>query len=229
MLKMWITPIWNVLLLGILACSGCLHVPRSAPDLYACGYVETKPRRIQKLIGKEMAVLQLQPGQVVADIGTQNGYRMGMLSVLTDSLTIYLQDIDSTCLNKKEVAKVWGWYAWVRGEPLTNDYRIVLGDESGTGLPVATFDKIHVTATFHHFSNPERMLADLREKLKPQGRLYIIENVVKVTGETRKSLCNHRLRSEADLVSLFESNGFAVESVHELNRAYSKIFVLSPD
>lgn len=226
---MWITlhhPLRFAAFFLAMALSGCLLRPRGAPPLYTCGFVETKAKKIARITEKERKVLSLQPGEVIADVGTSGGYRMGMLSVFCDSLTIYLQDIDSTCLNIKEVEKVWNWYAWVRGEPLTNRYRIVIGDETESRLPNRHFDKIHVTATFHHFSQPEIMLADLRQKLQTHGKLYIIENVVDEPGQCRKRLCPHPLRTQAELVGIFERSGFRVASVHSLNRPYTKIFTL---
>jgi SAM-dependent methyltransferase len=105
----------------------------------------------------------------------------------------------------------------------------VLGSETETRLPEAAFDKILVTAAFHHFSDPAHMLADLKSKLRPGGRLYIIENVVDTTGVVRKNTCRHPLRSVADLQALFEQNGFRLIGLHSLHREWTKIFVLEPE
>lgn len=228
---MWITlrtAIPKGMFLAILCLQSCLFRPRGAPEIYQCGFFLSRQKSIEKFLEPEMKVLQLKPGQVIADVGASNGYHMGMVSVFTDSLTIYLEDIDTLCLNQSEVDKVKNWYEWVREKPVTNEFHLVLGTETATRLPDSTFDKVVATASFHHFSDPAAMLADLKTKLKTGGKLYIIENVVEVTGEVRKKTCRHPLRSEADLKELFRQNGYTVEEVHPLHRDWTKMFVLQP-
>jgi protein-L-isoaspartate O-methyltransferase len=228
---MWITPKRKFLFglfVAVLGFQSCLLRPRGAPEKYECGFILSRHKAIEKTLQPELEVLQLKPGQVIADVGAANGFHMGMVSVLTDSLTIYLEDIDSLCLNQTELEKVKKWYEWVREEPLTNEFHLVLGTETETRLPEATFDKVIITAALHHFSDPGGMLSDLKTKLRPGGKMYIVENVVDVTGEVRKKTCRHPLRSQSDLEELFQKNGFQVEEVRSLHRSWTKIFVLQP-
>ena len=216
---------WTLLFLlfSLSSCQG-LKLNKEAP--YTCGWVLGSKKAVEKVMRPELDIYNVQPGQVLADIGASNGYRMGMLSVLTDSLTIYLEDIDTLCLNQTEIAKVRTYYSKLRGSPLTNAFHAVIGTSNSTQLPDQAIDKIIVSASFHHFSDPKGMLADLRKKLKPQGRLYIIENVVKVSGEVRKRTCGHPLQSIQDLEATFRAAGFKLEAVHSLHQDWTKMFVL---
>lgn len=226
---MWITLRWEFLIgliAGSLCLQSCLTRPKGAPESYQCGFILSRQKAIAKFLKPELEILQLKAGQTIADVGASNGYHMGMVSVFTDSLTIYLEDIDSDCLNPKEVEKVKNWYEWVRQTPITNQFHLVLGTETETKLPEKTFDKVVITASFHHFSDPVNMLTDLKTKLRPGGQLYIIENVVDVTGEVRKKTCRHPLRSQADLKELFEENGYEVAGVFPVHRDWTKMFVL---
>lgn len=194
---------------------------------YVCGFVQDSKKGIEKVWGPELRVAQYQPGDTVAFVGASNGYRAGMLSVITDSLHIVVEDIDSLCLNAEEFGNVIRFYEQVRGRPFTNTMDWVLGTETETKLPRKAFDKVTVTASFHHFSSPEVMLEDLKGSLKPGGRLYIIENTVEVTGERRKRFCHHPLKSVADLRLEFEAAGFQVLDVQSLHADFTKMFVLS--
>lgn len=195
---------------------------------YQCGIVLNSKEAILKAYRYELEVLQLKPGEVVADIGGSNGYRMAMFSVLYDSLVLYVEDIDTQCLNEREFAAVRAFYEKLNQGPLSSKFHLVVGTETATLLPPATFHKILVTASYHHFSHPQAMMADVRTKLEPTGKIYVIENVVRKEGRRRKRLCNDPLHTEALLIHDFEDQGFKVEAVHPLGRWWTKMFVLSP-
>lgn len=202
---------------------------QAAPERpYDCGFVLPSLQAIEETYGPELAVLDLQPGDVIADIGGSNGYRMGMFAALIDSLHIYVQDIDSLCLNATELQKVIAWHTQLKGAPLHSTFELVLGDARQTHLPAGTFDKILVTVAYHHFEAPAVVLADIAGKLKPGGRIYLIENVVRRDGQRRRKLCDDPLLSEASLRLAFEAQGLRVVGVHALGRWWTKLFVLEP-
>lgn len=198
------------------------------PLPFNCGYAFTKKEHVAEYFAPEIRAVDYQPGDSVAFIGASNGYRAAMLAMLVDSIHFYLQDIDTFCLNNPEVRNVWNYYEGLNGVPLKSSYELYLGDEHGTGLPKGKMEKVVITATFHHFSDTLGMLADLKGILKPEGRLYIIENVVEVAGEKRKKLCNHPLYTEEGLRRLFEKSGFEIVSMKHLHKEFTKVFELMP-
>jgi SAM-dependent methyltransferase len=202
---------------------------RNSVEPYQCGFVLHSEAAIRKVYGPELAVLDLQPGQVIADVGGSNGYRMAMFAVVHDNLTFYIEDIDTLCLNESEFEAVKKFYAGINGQPLKAEFQLVRGSEVATNLPNGLFDKVLITASYHHFSDPVGMLHDIRSKLKPDGRIFLIENVVKKAGKKRKKLCNDPLKTEGGLQGEFESLGFEVESIHALGRWWTKMFVLRDD
>jgi SAM-dependent methyltransferase len=205
-----------------------LFAQAKEPRPYTCGFVLESEEAIRKVYGPELAALNIQPGQAIADVGGSNGYRMAMFAVLYDSLRLYVEDIDTACLNEREFEAVKGYYTHLNVAPLTSEFHLVVGTEQATNLPAATFDKVLVTASYHHFSDPEGMLKDLRSKVKPDGKIYVIENVVRKAGQRRRRLCNDPLQTEAGLQQDFEGQGFTVEGVHQLGRWWTLMFVLSP-
>lgn len=200
----------------------------AAQPPYQCGFVLESAQAIREVYGPELAILNLQPGDVVADVGGSNGYRMAMFAVLYDSLTIYIQDIDSLCLNAKEWTAVRQYYEGIKGRSLGCDFHLVLGEPQASHLPEASIDKLLVTASYHHFGDPVAMLADLRTKLRPGGRIYLIENVVRKAGKRRPRLCDDPLQTAEGLRQDFERQGFRVAEVHSLGRWWTKMFVLEP-
>jgi SAM-dependent methyltransferase len=200
---------------------------RASPQPYRCGFVLESEASIRKAYGPELKALGLKAGQVVADVGGSNGYRMAMFAVCQDSLTFYIEDIDTACLNARELEAVKQYYSTVNGGPLRSEFHLVVGTETETMLPDGTFDKVLLTASYHHFSDPAAMLLDIRRKLKRDGRIYLVENVVRQTGQHRRRLCDDPLKSESDLREELERQGFTVEAVHELGRWWTKMFVLT--
>ncbi len=216
-------PILFIFIIGVLFSAGCLH---RKPLPFQCGYIFTKEEAVRKYFGPEIKAINYQPGDSIAFIGASNGYRAAMLSMLVDSIHFYLQDIDTLCLNTQEVNNAWSYYENLHGAPFYSTYETVLGSEHATGLPEGRMEKVVITATFHHFSDTLGMLNDLRNILKPEGRLYIIENIVEESGDRRKKLCQHTLYTEEELRKLFEANGFEVISVKSLHQEFTKVFEL---
>jgi len=51
----------------------------------------------------------------------------------------------------------------------------VLGVEDDPKLPSAQMDVVLLVDVYHEFSEPEKMLRKIRESLKPDGRLVLLE------------------------------------------------------
>jgi len=51
----------------------------------------------------------------------------------------------------------------------------VLGDVADPKLPLNTMDLVLLADVYHEFSQPEQMLRKIRETLKPDGRLVLLE------------------------------------------------------
>ena len=194
--------IYSLLISIMILLSSC-STAKNRP--YECGFVLRKMKHIRGMCGPFLEHFELKSGDVVASIGASNGWYEGALSTLTDNVTFYLEDIDTLCLNNQEIGNVVKHYSSVRGKPITNQFIPVIGTEKTTELPDGIFDAIIISVSFHHFTYPAEMMDDIRKKLNPGGKLFIIENVVKETGQVLKSRCMHPLKSEADLKTEFES------------------------
>lgn len=117
----------------------------------------------------------IQKGDVVADVGAASGWLDGAFSVLTDSVTYYVQDVDTHFLSHDQLDKVVKYFSSLRSTPQTNRFHMVIGTSKKTHLPDSTFDKIIIHNTFHEFMAPWRIVQDLKSKLKPNGKIYVYD------------------------------------------------------
>jgi len=140
---------------------------------YKCGWVWADKKFIEKKVKPYFDMYGFKKGDVIGDIGASSGYCEGVFSVFSDSLTFYIEDIDTTCLNNSELTKVINYYTKIKEAPITNKFFLVIGNEKNTNLPGGIFDKIIMNKTFHHLDYPDDIVSDIYKKLKPDGELYI--------------------------------------------------------
>jgi ubiquinone/menaquinone biosynthesis C-methylase UbiE len=109
----------------------------------------------------------LKKGDVVADIGAGVGYfTWRMAERVGPEGMVYASDIQAGMLAqlKKNVA--------ARG--LTNVVPL-LGTDVDPKLPAGKLDLALLVDVYHEFSQPQKMLARIREALKPSGRMILLE------------------------------------------------------
>lgn len=128
----------------------------------------------QELTSHCLDTINIKNGQIIADIGAGNGYLEGMLSLFFDSLTFYIQDIDTSICNQKEVNKVADFYKNLKKEPFNNIFIAVNGTDSTTNLPDNICDKIFMINTYQYIKKPKAFILDVNKKLKNDGLFYVI-------------------------------------------------------
>ena len=118
--------------------------------------------------------ISFRRGEIIADIGAGNGYIEAMLSMFHDSLTFYIQDIDTSVCNELTIKEVVDFYQGVNGRPFTNRFIVVNGTDTETNLPDSTFDKILMMWTYSYLKKPKVFIKDVRDNLKDDGLFYVI-------------------------------------------------------
>ncbi len=119
--------------------------------------------------------MEINKGETITEIGAAEGYNLGVIAMLYDSLTIYAQDIDAKTLSKKELHKTIKYYSKKRSTKQTNEFVRVIGTTDSSRLPINTFDKILIINSYHDFDKKDEMLDDISNKLKPNGQLIILD------------------------------------------------------
>lgn len=118
----------------------------------------------------------IEKGYVVADIGAAWAYKDLGMSVLTDSVSYYIQDIKSQYINEQELIKTASYYPNINKKPSTNSFHLIVGNERRTNLPDSSFDVIMLNNSLHEFAYVDDMIKDIYLKLKPNGKLVIDES-----------------------------------------------------
>src|SRR2546421_4383383 len=106
-------------------------------------------------------------GSAVADIGAGVGYFTWRIAGRVGaSGKVFANDIQRQML--EALRKNMADRHFTNVEP-------VLGVEDDPKLPVAQMDVVLLVDVYHEFSEPEKMLRKIRESLKPDGRLVLLE------------------------------------------------------
>jgi ubiquinone/menaquinone biosynthesis C-methylase UbiE len=109
----------------------------------------------------------IKPGMTVADVGAGTGYMtLKMAKRVGPAGKVYAEDVQPEMLTRlrKNAA-----------EAKLANIQTVLGGEADPKLPENTLDLILLVDVYHEFSQPQRMLRKMREALKPDGRLILLE------------------------------------------------------
>jgi ubiquinone/menaquinone biosynthesis C-methylase UbiE len=109
----------------------------------------------------------ISKGMVVADVGAGAGYMTWRMATRVGPMgKVYANDIAPKMLEllRKNMAE----------RHLAN-VEPVLGTVDDPKLPRAALDLILLVDVYHEFSEPQKMLRHMRESLKPEGRLVLLE------------------------------------------------------
>ncbi len=116
---------------------------------------------------RALRLLKIAKGATVADVGAGSGYMtIKMAKIVGPTGRVYANDIQSGMLEllQKNVAKA-----------KLNNVVPVLGTFDDPKLPAATLDLVLMVDVYHEFSEPQAMLGHIRDALKPDGRMVLLE------------------------------------------------------
>ena len=139
--------------------------------------LEREDRSIYKYRHAIVAALGLEPGMEAADVGAGTGFiTLLMAREVGPTGRVYAGDIAQKSLD---------FIAERAAEQGIANLETVLGTHRSTNLKPASVDLLLVSDTYHHFEYPKDMLASIRQALRREGRLVIIdfERVNGVTGD----------------------------------------------
>ncbi len=111
--------------------------------------------------------LGIRPGMVVADVGAGTGYMsLRLAKRVGPAGKVYANDLQPEMLRRlRENAAKAG----------IANIETVQGEESDPRLPAARMDLVLLVDVYHEFSKPREMIDKIREAMKPNGRLVLLE------------------------------------------------------
>ena len=162
-----------------------------------------------------LKAMDLKDGDVVADLGAGTGfYTRRLARAVAPSGTIWANDIQPEMLDRlRELAAKEGI-----GNVVT-----VLGTETDPKLPRGTFDWILLVDVYHEFQRPEPMLRRIREALKPDGRVALVEYRAEDGSATHIHEL-HRMSVEQILAEWVPAGFVHVETIEELPSQHLLVF-----
>ena len=166
------------------------------------------PDRDERQKPRELVeAMSIQPGMVVADIGTGTGYMLPFLSEAAgpqghvlgeDIFPDFLADARNTAKQHK-LANV----------------EFIQGSETDPGLPENGVDVVLGLDTYHHWNYPEKMLAALHRELRAGGRLIIVDYYKRPDAMPGGHAMQHIRLDAPDVIKEIESNHFKLLSQHD--------------
>lgn len=130
-------------------------------------WLDRDERNQEEQPDKAISELNLKPGMMVGDVGAGTGfYSIKIAKVVRPAGVVFANDIQPGMLEKLS--------ARAAAQHVTNIVT-VLGTETDPRLPAGKLDLVVLVDVYHEFSRPQRMLDRIRESLKPNGRLVLLE------------------------------------------------------
>lgn len=142
---------------------------RIAPVMGLSGadWLDREEREKEEQPEKAIAEFHLKPGMMVGDVGAGTGfYSIRLAKCVAPNGIVYANDIQAGMLQRLR--------ANAGAQQVTNIVT-VLGTDSDPKLPVGVLDMVVLVDVYHEFSRPQRMLDGIRQCLKPNGQLVLLE------------------------------------------------------
>jgi SAM-dependent methyltransferase len=164
-----------------------------------------------------MRLLRLPKGTTVADIGAGSGYfTVRLARAVGDKGTVYASDLQPGMLEllKKTVANA-----------RLKNVMPVLAAPDDPKLPAGSLDLALMVDVYHELSQPQTVLQRIREALKPDGRLVLIE--YRAEDPTVPIRPEHKMTKEQVRLEV-EHEGFTQSRVYgDLPRQHLIVFTKS--
>ena len=142
---------------------------RFAPVMGVGGaaWLDRSEREMEEAPGKALDALDIKKGSIVADVGAGSGYftirlaeRVGAAGrVLATDVQPGMLDLLRHRLAERRITNV----------------SLIQGATDDPKLPSSSIDLALLVDVYHEFSAPQAMLRRIREALKPDGRLVLLE------------------------------------------------------
>jgi ubiquinone/menaquinone biosynthesis C-methylase UbiE len=177
------------------------------------GWLERTDREKEEAPSKAIALLELAPDTVIADIGAGSGYYTFRLAEILLQGRVVAVDIQQEMLDylKEEAAR----------RKITNVLPH-LGAVDDIRMEAGTLDAVLMVDAYHEFSHPVEMLQSIRKALKPGGKVYLLEYRAEDPNVPIKAL--HKM-SKDQAIKEFVALGFEfVEDKPELPWQHLLIF-----
>lgn len=129
-------------------------------------WLERPSRDLEEQPDRLLEALNLQPADVVADIGAGTGYFSFRISRLLPQGKVLAVDI------QPEMIEILNFF---NQEDAIANVEPILGSDTDPHLPANSVDLALLVDAYHEFEFPKEMIENVATGLKPGGRLVLVE------------------------------------------------------
>ncbi len=129
-------------------------------------WLERPSRDLEEQPDRLLEALNLQPTDVVADIGSGTGYFSFRISRLLPQGKVLAVDI------QPEMIEILNFF---KQEDAIANVEPILGSDTDPHLPADSVDLALLVDAYHEFEFPKEMIENIVAGLKPGGRLVLVE------------------------------------------------------
>lgn len=129
-------------------------------------WLERPSRENQEKPSAVISALNLQPTDIVADIGAGSGYFSFRIAEKVPQGKVYAVDIQPEMLDIID---------FLSKENLSLPVVTVLGTETSPNLQKLSINLALMVDTYHEFAYPQEMMEGIVKALKPKGRVVLVE------------------------------------------------------
>jgi precorrin-6B methylase 2 len=129
-------------------------------------WLERSEREKEENVSTLIKNMELQANEIIADIGAGSGYHAFRIAPLVEKGLVYAVDIQVEMLSAIQNTK--------ESKNITN-VETILGSEKSVNLTQHSIDKVLMVDVYHEFKFPVEMIASIKNAMKPNGQLFLIE------------------------------------------------------
>ena len=178
------------------------------------GWLERSEREQEENVSKLILNMRIKSDDIIADIGAGSGYHAFRIAPIAKNGLVYAVDIQTEMLMTIEKNKEFSEI---------KNIETILGTEKSVQLPKNSVDKILMVDVYHEFSFPVEMITSIKNALKPNGQLFLIEYRGEDPLVPIKTI--HKMTEQQALKEM-ESAGFKLkENIDNLPWQHCMIFV----
>lgn len=129
-------------------------------------WLERPSRETEEQPQALLVALDLQPKDVVADIGAGTGYMSFRMAKLVPEGEVFAVDIQPEMLDALD---------FLKQENNVTNIETVLGTAKNPQLPADSIDLALMVDAYHEFEYPREMMSGIVRSLKPEGKAVLVE------------------------------------------------------
>ena len=137
-------------------------------------WLERDSREAEEKPALTVQKLELEPDDVVADIGAGTGYFSFRMARAVPQGKVYAVDIQPEMLDAMRLRLRYA-NAFLKDDKNITNVETVLGQEDNPNLPPESIDLALMVDAYHEFAYPREMMEGIVRALKPGGRVVLLE------------------------------------------------------